>query len=98
MAVGGAAAELVAGRAVAAAGGPVYHEGKAGRLTRTAEAATLTGALLVLLGARVPLLRRLGGLFLAAGAVATRFSVTAAGHASALDPRATTVPQRTSHP
>jgi hypothetical protein len=89
MAVGGAMAELAASRAVAAAGGDVYHRGRAGRLARASELAAVAGSALILARRR-----RLGGALLAAGAIATRFSITAAGTASALDPRATTAPQK----
>jgi len=97
MAVGGAVAEVAAGRAVAATGGSAYHEGRAGRITRLAEACAVAGATLVLVGRRAHLLR-LGGALLAVGAAATRFAVSEAGQASALDPRATTAAQKARAP
>ncbi|OPC78037.1 polysulfide reductase [Embleya scabrispora] len=103
-AIGGALLDLLAARRMRARMGVVaetYRTGRAGRLTRAAEALTVTGAVGaalsgVLRGA--PTTRRVtaavAGTALLAGSVCTRFGVFAAGMASAEDPKYTVIPQR----
>lgn len=72
-----------------------YHSPKAKRLNRFATIASVGGsALVALAGNRRPALARAGGVAIALAAAAERFSVVAAGHASAADPAATIAPQR----
>jgi hypothetical protein len=73
---------------------PAYTTGTSARLRRVALACTAGGGALVALGGRRPALVRVGGAAIAAGALAERFSVFAAGRASAAAPEATMGPQR----
>ncbi|WP_439680619.1 NrfD/PsrC family molybdoenzyme membrane anchor subunit [Embleya sp. MST-111070] len=103
-AIGGALLDLLAARRMRARMGIVaetYRTGRAGRLTRAAEALTVTGAVGAALSGVVrgaPATRRvtaaIAGTALLAGSVCTRFGVFAAGMASAEDPKYTVVPQR----
>lgn len=71
-----------------------YHEGKAGRLMRAAEALTTVGAVGAAAGRRSSLLRRAAGAALLTGSALTRFGIFRAGVASAEDPKYTVLPQR----
>ncbi|MCU1426710.1 MAG: polysulfide reductase [Actinomycetia bacterium] len=71
-----------------------YNTGRPATLQRFASAASLAGAFLVASAGRSRVRARLGGAVIAAGALAERFAVTEAGHASAADPVATIGPQR----
>ena len=97
MAVAGAALELgtatLMERRLGMLGEP-YHQGKPGRLMRTAKALTIGGAGLAALSRRSRLLSALAGAACVAGSVITRFGVFEAGLASARDPKYTVIPQR----
>jgi len=98
LAVGGAAAELLAikvmHRGLGELGEP-YGEGAAGRYARVARLVTGAGAAVVGLGARRSRAAAVaGGALVAAGALAERFSVFHAGRQSAADPKYTIGPQR----
>jgi formate-dependent nitrite reductase membrane component NrfD len=72
-----------------------YHEGRAGKLMRTAQALTVagvTGALV--LGRRSRLGAALSGAALLAASACARFGIFEAGQASARDPKYTVQPQR----
>jgi formate-dependent nitrite reductase membrane component NrfD len=71
-----------------------YHEGHAGDLSSTAETLTLGGAAVVALLGRRRIPAVMGGLLIAAGSLAERFAVVAAGSASARDPSYTVGPQK----
>lgn len=71
-----------------------YHEGRPGRLMRTAKRLTIAGHALTLLGLKWPRLRRLAGVSYTAGSVALRFGVFEGGLASANDPKYTVGPQK----
>lgn len=73
-----------------------FHEGKAGKYMKAAEALTTGGAMLAALGGvtRRRSLRAAGGAMLLAGSAFTRFGIFEAGIASAQDPKYTVVPQR----
>ena len=98
LAVMGGVLELVATRRMLSDLGmvaEVYHKDRAGRLHRTATAATATGAVLAALGAkRSRLLALAAGVALLTGSACTRFAVFYAGQASADDPRYTVIPQQ----
>jgi formate-dependent nitrite reductase membrane component NrfD len=70
------------------------HQGKAGRLMRTAKTLTVAGAAGSLLGRRSRVVAALSGAALVAGSWCTRFGVFEAGQQSARDPKYTVVPQR----
>jgi formate-dependent nitrite reductase membrane component NrfD len=93
----GAAMEIAAGevmeRRLGLAGEP-YREGRAGRLMRAGRLLAAGGGLLAAVAGRGRTLTALSGLALTAGALCTRFSILAAGRASAADPKYTVVPQR----
>jgi formate-dependent nitrite reductase membrane component NrfD len=93
----GAAMEITAGevmeRRLGLAGEP-YREGRAGRLMRAGRLLAAGGGLLAVVAGRGRTLTALSGLALTAGALCTRFSILAAGRASAADPKYTVVPQR----
>ncbi|HEY3960777.1 MAG TPA: NrfD/PsrC family molybdoenzyme membrane anchor subunit [Solirubrobacteraceae bacterium] len=94
----GAAGELTAVKLLERRVGIVaetYHEGRAGKLMRTAEALTagaVAGALV--LGRRNRLGAALSGAALLAASACTRFGIFEAGLASARDPKYTVQPQR----
>jgi formate-dependent nitrite reductase membrane component NrfD len=71
-----------------------YHEGKAGRYMKLAEAMTLAGAGLAAVSRRRRPRKLLAGALLLAGSAVTRFGIFEAGIASAEDPKYTVVPQR----
>jgi formate-dependent nitrite reductase membrane component NrfD len=71
-----------------------YHEGKAGRYMKLAEALTLAGAGVATVSRRRRSLKVLAGSLLLAGSAVTRFGIFEAGIASAQDPRYTVEPQR----
>jgi Polysulphide reductase, NrfD len=92
LALGGAAAGLVAMQAMEQALGELgepYRKGRAGMLTRAAKALTVGGAAALAAGAR-----RRGAAALLAGAACERWAVYKAGFASANDPKYTVAPQR----
>lgn len=74
--------------------GEAYHQGKAGRYMRAAEALTLSGALLAAASGSGRARRVLAGAALLAGSALTRFGIFEAGMQSSLDPKYTVVPQR----
>ncbi len=74
--------------------GEVYRTGRAGRWNRLARAATATGAVLALAGARSRAAAVAGGVALATGSLATRFAVFEAGLASSQDPQHVIAPQK----
>jgi formate-dependent nitrite reductase membrane component NrfD len=98
MAAIGAAGELTAVRLLERRIGMVaetYHEGRAGKLMRTAEALTVTGVLGALaLGRRSRFAAALSGAALLAASACARFGIFEAGLASARDPKYTVQPQR----
>jgi formate-dependent nitrite reductase membrane component NrfD len=94
----GAALEVVAvkkmERGMGLAAEPL-RTGRAGRLMKTAEVLTVTGAVLGgLLGRRSRVAATLGGVAAMAGSACTRFGIFHAGVASAEDPKYTVRPQR----
>lgn len=100
-ALAGCAAEIAASRLMRRRLGMVaetYESGKAGRLTRAAEALSVLGTAGALLAPAAGRYGRLaaaaGGAALLAASVCTRFGVFEAGVASARDPKYTVVPQR----
>lgn len=98
LAVGGAVAELVAGklmeRSLGELGEP-YHEGAAGALAKLAFGLTAVGgAAIAARGRRSRAAAAAGGTLLAAGALAERWSVYRAGFQSAADPKYVVGPQR----
>jgi hypothetical protein len=97
LALGGAATELVAERAMEQSMGLAAEplgDGRPGRLLRASRALTGAGAVAALLGRRSRIASTLGGAALIAGSAATRFGLFEAGQASANDPKYTVVPQR----
>ena len=98
MAAIGAAGELTAVRLLERRIGIVaetYHEGRAGKLMRTAEALTVAGvAGAVLLGRRSRFAAAVSGAALLAASACARFGIFEAGQASARDPKYTVQPQR----
>lgn len=74
--------------------GEAYHEGKAGKYMKGAEALTVTGALLAATCGRDRRRGALAGAAMLAGSCLTRFGIFEAGIASAQDPDHTVVPQR----
>lgn len=70
------------------------HQGKAGRLMKTAKVLTAVGAAGTLLAGRSRAAAAFSGAALLAGSACTRFGVFEAGQASAKDPKYTVVPQR----
>lgn len=74
--------------------GEVYRTGRAGRWNRLARAATATGAVLALAGARSRAAAVAGGVALATGSLALRFAVFEAGLASSQDPQHVIAPQK----
>jgi Polysulphide reductase, NrfD len=91
----GAAGELAGVRAMERRLGKLgepYRHGRAGRYGRAAKLLTAVGA--AGMAARRPGVRRLAAGSLLAGALFERFSIFAAGDASARDPRHTVAPQR----
>ncbi|MGN6251112.1 MAG: NrfD/PsrC family molybdoenzyme membrane anchor subunit [Marmoricola sp.] len=97
LALGGAALDLVAGRAMERSMGlpaETLHTGKAGRLMKAAQALTAVGAVGAAVGGRSRAVSVLSGAALLAGSVCTRFGIFEAGQASAKDPKYTVVPQR----
>ena len=71
-----------------------YHQDKAGRYMKLAEALTLAGAGVAAVSRRERRRKLLGGALPLAGAALTRFGIFEAGIASAEDPKYTVVPQR----
>jgi Polysulphide reductase, NrfD len=71
-----------------------YHQGKSGRLLRTAEILTAAGAAGAALTRRSRVGSVLSGVALLAASALTRYGIFEAGMASARDPRYTVVPQR----
>ncbi len=71
-----------------------YETGAARLLSRAAAGLGLGGAGAAVLGRRRRWVTAVGGAMVIAGSVCQRFAATAAGRASALDPRATVGPQR----
>ena len=101
LAAAGAALEVGAFRAMERRLGEVagpYRDGRAGRLSKAAEACTGTGAVLALAGGRRRPTAIAAGVLLCAGSILTRFSVVRAGFESAADPAATVGPQRLKSP
>jgi formate-dependent nitrite reductase membrane component NrfD len=98
MAAIGAAGELTAVKLLERRIGMVaetYHEGRAGKLMRTAEALTVTGVVGALaLGRRSRFGAALSGAALLAASACARFGIFEAGLASARDPKYTVQPQR----
>ncbi len=98
MAALGAAGELTAVKLLERRIGIVaetYHEGRAGKLMRTAEALTVAGVGGALaLGRRSRLAAALSGAALLAASACARFGIFEAGIASARDPKYTVQPQR----
>jgi DMSO reductase anchor subunit len=74
--------------------GEPYKQGRAGKLTRLAQYATLGGAALLALGRRRRTPAVIGSALMLAGEVALRWSVFEAGKQSARDPKYTVRPQR----
>ena len=76
--------------------GETYRQGKAARWARLSRASIAAGAALLVAGgsARRRPVAGAAGALLCLGALATRLSVNAAGHASAADPRYVVEPQR----
>lgn len=71
-----------------------FHEGKAGRYMKAAQALSLGGAALAATSGRSRLRSALAGAALLAGSAAERFGIFEAGIASAVDPKYTVAPQR----
>jgi hypothetical protein len=71
-----------------------YHQGKSGRLLKTAEILTAAGAAGAALTRRTRIGSALSGLTLLAASALTRYGIFEAGMASARDPKYTVVPQR----
>ena len=98
VAVAGAAVELVAARRMERRLGELaepYRHGRASALSKFATAAAVVGGVAVAAaGRRRPVLARMAGVLLMAGAAAERFAVFEAGVESAQDPTATVAPQR----
>ena len=98
LAVIGAAAEMGAVKIMERRIGIVaenYHQGKAGKLMRAAEALTVAGVAGALTaGRRSRPLAALSGAALLAASACARFGIFEAGRQSARDPRYTVVPQR----
>ncbi len=98
MAAIGAAGELTAVKLLERRIGMVaetYHEGRAGKLMRTAQALTVAGVGGALaLGGRSRLAAALSGGALLAASACARFGIFEAGQASARDPKYTVAPQR----
>ncbi|HJE57558.1 MAG TPA: polysulfide reductase NrfD [Nocardiopsis listeri] len=97
VAVGGALVEVAMStymeRRMGMVGEP-YEQGRAGKLTRTAKALTLAGAVGAALGRRSRAVSAISGAALLAGSALTRLGVFEAGVQSAADPKYTVVPQR----
>jgi hypothetical protein len=97
LAVLGAGLEIGAFRAMESrlgeVGGP-YRDGRAGRLSRAAEACTASGAVVAVVAGRRRAAAVAAGALLCAGSLLTRLSVFRAGFESAADPAATVGPQR----
>lgn len=97
MAVAGSVLELAASRRMESRLGlsaQAYRTGRAGRVLRTARAATAVGAGLALLAGRSRAAAIAAGGCLTVGAIATRFGVFEAGRETARDPRYVVEPQR----
>lgn len=97
LAMAGAAAELLVAHRMRDQMGVVaeaYHTGRAGALTRAAEALTGAGAVAAALGWRNRLISAAAGAALLAGSALTRFGVFEAGMISSSDPKYTVLPQR----
>ncbi|WP_235879101.1 NrfD/PsrC family molybdoenzyme membrane anchor subunit [Saccharopolyspora karakumensis] len=97
MAVAGAVLELAASRRMESRLGlaaEAYRTGRAGRVLRTARAATAVGAGLALVAGRSRAAALAAGGCLTLGAIATRFGVFEAGRETARDPRYVVEPQR----
>jgi formate-dependent nitrite reductase membrane component NrfD len=98
LAVIGASAEMAAVRLLERRIGIVaenYHQGKAGKLMRAAEALTVAGVAGALLRARSSRVAAvLSGAALLAASACARFGIFEAGLQSARDPKYTVVPQR----
>lgn len=97
LAVLGSVAELVARQLLERRLGDLaepYHQGKSGRLLKTAEILTAAGAAGAALTRRTRVGSALSGVALLAASALTRYGVFEAGMASARDPRYTVVPQR----
>lgn len=94
----GAASELAAVRLLERRIGVVaetYHQGKAGKLMRAAEALTVAGVAGALVGGkRSRGVAALSGVALLAASACARFGIFEAGRASARDPKYTVIPQR----
>jgi hypothetical protein len=71
-----------------------YHQGKSGRLLKTAEILTAAGAAGAALTRRSRIGSVLSGVALLAASALTRYGIFEAGMASARDPKYTVVPQR----
>jgi formate-dependent nitrite reductase membrane component NrfD len=98
LAVAGALAELAITKTMQqrlGETGEVYHQGRAGALSKIAKALTGTGALvLATRGARSRAAQTAGGALVLAGGMCLRWSVYMAGKQSARDPKYTVNPQR----
>ena len=93
LAAAGGLAELVTWKVMEKRLGGLAEPYRRSRLSRMAEALTVTGTVAVLVPARHRL-RRLGAALLVAGAAITRFVVAEGGKASAADPKYVVAPQR----
>lgn len=97
MALGGAAVELLAERAMESSMGLTaepLHTGTPGALMRASTLLTLAGAVGTLLAGRSRAAAAVSGAALLAGSVCTRFGIFEAGQESARDPKYTIAPQR----
>ena len=98
LAVLGGVLELAAAKQMESAIDPLVaeplHEGLAGRLSRSARAATSCGVLALVVGHRRRSPRLIGGLLLVAGSALERFAIFEAGRQSARDPKYTVHPQK----
>jgi hypothetical protein len=101
LALAGAVTELAVAKAMEdglGEVGRVYHEGKAGRLSKLSSRLTASGAGVLLLTGRRRPGAVVGGLLVAAGAAVQRFAVAEAGKQSAEDPAFVVGPQRARAP
>jgi formate-dependent nitrite reductase membrane component NrfD len=97
LAVGGAAAELLAAQLMERRLGPLadaYHADAPHRLTRLGNVLTATGGALLATAGRRRAPAVIGGALTLAGALSERWAVFKAGFASANDPKYTVEPQR----
>jgi hypothetical protein len=96
-AIAGAAVEVTASRRMRRGiglAGRAYETGRAGQLTRVAEALTAVGGVLAAGSRRSRWASRIAGGCLLAGSAATRFAVFEGGVIAARDPKYVIIPQR----